>query len=72
MKNQRTIIDADVARISERYACLKRISLDDSLKLVLSSKTYNTLNDTETGLCYEMTDYIYDMFLEEMGDLDEL
>jgi len=72
MKDPRTIIDADVTQISERYASFKGISLDDSLKLVLNSKTYITLTDIETGLCYEMTNYIYDMFLEEMGDLNEL
>jgi len=72
MKNPLVIIDTDVAQISERYAKLKSISLDDSLKLVLMSQTYKTLNNSETGLCYEMTDYIYDMFLEEMGDIDEL
>ncbi|MCL2199241.1 MAG: hypothetical protein FWB80_09985 [Defluviitaleaceae bacterium] len=72
MKSPSTIIDADVTQISERYSALKGISLDESLKRVIASKTYSTLNNTETGLCYEMTDYVYDMFLEEMGDIDEL
>ena len=27
-----------------------------------------TLINIETGLCYEMTDYIYEIFLEEMRD----
>ena len=72
MKNPRVIIDTDVTQMSTRYAELKDIAVDDALKLVLSSRTYKTLNNTETGLCYEMTNYIYDMFLEEMGDIDEL
>ena len=72
MKSPKTIIDFDVTQISSRYSKIKDISPDESLTLFLGSKTYKTLNNIETGLCYEMTDYIYEMFLEEMGDLDEL
>ena len=72
MKDVRMIIDTDVTQVGTRYAAFKGISIDAALKLVLNSKTYRALNNTETGLCYEMTNYIYDMFLEEMGDLDEL
>lgn len=72
MKNQRTIIDADITQICERYAKLKNISADDALKLVIGSKTYAALSNIETGLCYEMTNYVYDMFLEEMGEPCEL
>jgi len=72
MKNPKTIIDFDITQISSRYSKFKNITPDESLELFLGSKTYKTLTNTETGLCYEMTDYIYEMFLEEMGDLSEL
>ena len=72
MKKPQTIIDADVTQICERYAKLKGISSDESLKQVIKSKTYKTLMNIETGLCYEMTDYIYDMFLEEMEGINGL
>jgi len=72
MKSPKTIIDFDVTQISSRYSKMKNIFPDEALALFLGSKTYKTLNNIETGLCYEMTDYIYEMFLEEMGDLDEL
>lgn len=72
MINPRTIIDCDVVQISRRYAILKGISEDESLVRVLNSKLYELLTDTETGLCYEMTDYIYELFLEEVGELYEL
>ena len=68
MKNPKVIIDSDVTQISTRYAKLKAVTADKALELFLGSKTYKALIDTETGLCYEMTDYIYDMFVEEMEE----
>jgi len=67
MKNPRSVIDMDIVQISGRYAKEKGISTDKALELFFGSKTYKTLINVETGLCYEMTDYIYDIFLEEMG-----
>jgi len=72
MKDPKIIIDSDVTQISSRYSEIKGISPDETLILFLGSKTYKALNNIDTGLCYEMTDYIYEMFLEEMGELDEL
>jgi len=72
MKSPKVIIDTDVTQISSRYSKIKSISPDEALSLFLGSKTYKTLINIETGLCYEMTDYIYEMFLEEMGDSIEL
>ena len=68
MKDPKIIIDADATQISSRYAKAKNITTDAALELFFGSKTYKTLINTENGLCYEMTDYIYEMFLEEMGD----
>ena len=68
MKNPQIIIDSDTTQISSRYAEIKNITTDEALELFFGSKTYKTLVNIETGLCYEMTDYIYEMFLEEMED----
>ena len=68
MKSPKIIIDSDITQISSRYAGLKNITTDKALELFFRSKTYKTLINIETGLCYEMTDYIYEMFLEEMED----
>ena len=68
MKNPKIIIDSDTTQISSRYAEAKNITVDKALELFFGSKTYKTLINIETGLCYEMTDYIYEMFLEEMED----
>jgi len=66
MKSPHVIIATDAARISTEYAKLKGISQDDALRVFFASSTYRTLNAIETGLCYEMFDAIYDMFLEEV------
>ena len=67
MKNYKTIITTDVARISVEYAKKMGISEDEALSILIGSLTYRALMNVETGLCYEMFDAIYDMFLEEMG-----
>jgi hypothetical protein len=68
MKDPKTIIDSDITQISSRYAEMKNITADEALELFFGSKTYKTLINTENGLCYEMTDYIYEIFLEEMEE----
>ena len=66
MKNPDVIIAADAARISTEYAKLKGISQDAALRIFLASSTYRALNEVETGLCYEMFDAVYEMFLDEV------
>jgi len=72
MKDCKVIIATDLTRVSTEYAKKMNITEDEALRRFLGSATYRALINVETGLCYEMTNYIYDMFLEEMGDLDEL
>ena len=67
MKNPSMIIDADVTRICTEYAKLKNITHDEAMRIFLASSTYRTLNEPETGLCYEMFDAIYEMFLDEVS-----
>ena len=38
------------------------------MKLFLGSTTYRILNDVETGVYLEVFEFVYDMFLEEMGE----
>ena len=65
MKNPDVMIAADTTRISTEYAKLKGISQDEALRVFLASSTYQALNEVETGLCYEMFEAIYEMFLDE-------
>jgi len=71
MKDYKVIVATDVARISVEYAKIMNISKDEALRLFLGSLTYRALINVETGLCYEMHDAIFEMFLEEMK-CDEL
>ena len=71
LKDHKTIVAIDVARLSVAYAKKMKISEDEALRIFLGSATYRALINVETGLCYEMHDAIYEMFLEEMKT-DEL
>ena len=66
MKEYKAIVAADVARISVKYAKKMSISEDEALQTFIGSSTYRALINAETGLCFEMFDAIYEMFLEEM------
>jgi len=72
MKDHKAIITIDIARICVDYAKKIQISEDEALRIFIGSATYRALMDTETGLCYEMYEAIYEMFLEEMGVHNEL
>jgi len=68
MKGFNFLVDSKIARISEMYANKKKLSIDEAMMLFLKSTTYKVLNDVETGIYLEVLDFVYDMFLEEMGD----
>jgi len=69
MKDHKAIIAADIARLSVEYAKKANISEDEALQRFLGSATYRALVNVETGLCYEMFEAIYEMFLEDMVEL---
>ena len=71
MKGFRFSVDSKATRISEDYAKRKALSLEDAMKLFLGSATYRALNDAETGMYLEVLEFVYDMFLEEMGEVVE-
>ena len=68
MKGFKFLVDSKTARISETYANKKDISIDEAMKLFLSSATFRALNDEGTGLYLEVLEFVYDMFLDEMGE----
>jgi hypothetical protein len=67
MKSIDTILSAHITRICTSYAELTDTTKDEAIRIFMGSATYHALMKTETGLCYEMFDAIYEMFLEEMG-----
>ena len=66
MKNTDIMIAADVTRASTEYAKLKGITEDEAMRIFLASSTYRALSETATGLCFEMFEAIYEMFLDEV------
>ena len=67
MKGFNFLVNSKVARICDEYAKRQGLTPDDSMKIFLGSTTYLALNDAETGLYLEVFEFVYDMFLEEMG-----
>ena len=71
MKGFRFLVDSKAARISEAYATRKKLTLEDAMKAFLGSATYRVLNDEKTGIYLEVFEFVYDMFLEEIGEVVE-
>ena len=69
MKGFSFFIDSKATRICEAFAKRKDITIDEAMKFFLGSKTYQILNDVETGVYLEVFEFVYDMFLEEMGEV---
>jgi hypothetical protein len=67
IKGFELLVDTKVTRVSETYAKRENISIEEAMRLFYASKTYEVLNDDETGLFLEMFEYVYDTFLYEKG-----
>jgi len=63
------LVDSKASRISEAYSHKKGVSIDEAMKLFINSATYRVLNDAETGVYLEVFEFVYNMFLEEMGEV---
>jgi hypothetical protein len=71
MKGFEFLVDSKTARISEDFSKRKSISLEEAIRRFLSSGTYKALKNSETGLYLEVFECVYDMFLEELGEVIE-
>ena len=71
MKCFRYLVDSKAARISEAYAQRKAVPTEAAIEQFLGSSTYRALSDAETGMYLEVFEFVYDMFLEEMGEVVE-
>ena len=69
MKGFSFLVDSKAARICEVYANRKDITIEEAMKIFFRSTTYRVLNDAETGVYLEVFEFVYDMFLEEMGEV---
>ena len=66
MKDPSFNIALDTTRVTTEYAKHKNISQDEAMRIFLASATCRALYETETGLCYEMFESVYELFLEEV------
>jgi len=71
MKGFEFLVDSKIARISEDFSKRNNIPLEESMRRFLSSRTYKALSNSETGLYLEVFECVYDMFLEEIGEVIE-
>ena len=68
MKGFSFLVDSKATRICEAFAKRKDITIDEAMKVFFGSATYRVLSDSETGVYLEVFEFVYDMFLEEMGE----
>ena len=69
MKGFGYLVDSKIARISETYAKNNFISVAEAMALFFDSATYQALIDRETGVYLEVFEFVYELFLEERGEL---
>jgi hypothetical protein len=56
-----------VQDIIERAVKEQNIDYDEAMNLFYSSQTFAKLNDVETGLYLESSDYVYTLFQDELN-----
>ena len=67
MNKQGQLIEFCIQDIIESIVKEQNIEYDKAMELFYSSQTFVKLNDVETGLYLESSDYIYAMFQDEMN-----
>lgn len=67
MTKQDQLMEFCVQDIIERIVKEQNIDYDEAMNLFYSSQTFAKLNDIETGLYLESSDYIYTMLQDEMN-----
>lgn len=56
-----------VQDIIERIVKEQNIDYDEAMNLFYSSQTFAKLNDSDTGLYLESSDYVYTLFQDELN-----
>jgi hypothetical protein len=67
MDKQGQLIEFCIQDIIESIVKEQHIEYDKAMEMFYSSQTFAKLNDIETGLYLESSDYIYAMFQDEMN-----
>lgn len=67
MTKQDQLMEFCVQDIIERIVIEHNIDYDEAMNLFYSSQTFAKLNDIETGLYLESSDYVYTLFQDELN-----
>ena len=67
MGKQEQLIEYIVQDIVDMYSSDQKIEYDEAMNKFYNSKVFEKLQDKETGLYVESSEYVYDLFKEEMN-----
>lgn len=67
MSKQDQLIEYIVQDIVDMLATDQNIEYDEAMNKFYNSKVFEKLQDKETGLYLESSEYIYDLFKDEMN-----
>lgn len=67
MTKQDQLMEFCVQDIIERIVKEQNIDYDEAMNLFYSSQIFAKLNDSETGLYLESSDYVYTLFQDELN-----
>lgn len=67
MSKQDQLIEYIVQDIVDMLAVDQNIEYDEAMNKFYNSKVFEKLQDKETGLYLESSEYIYDLFKDEMN-----
>ena len=67
MTKQDQLMEFCVQDIIERIVKEQNIDYDEAMNLFYLSQTFAKLNDIETGLYLESSDYVYTLFQDELN-----
>lgn len=67
MGKQEQLIEYIVQDIVDMFSSDQNIEYDDAMNRFYNSKVFEKLQDKETGLYMESSEYVYDLFKDEMN-----
>lgn len=67
MSKQEQLIEYIVQDIVDMFATEKNIDYDEAMNRFYNSEVFEKLQDRETGMYLESSEYVYDLFKDEMN-----
>ncbi len=67
MGKQEQLIEYIVQDIVDMFSSDQNIEYDEAMNKFYNSKVFEKLQDKETGLCMESSEYVYDLFKDEIN-----